>query len=61
MDSHKDMNVNKFKIPTTKPFSNGGKCETFKGVNCVVYWWWMRGKGARKQSGGDGNLLLPNF
>ena len=37
MDSHKDMNVNKFRIPTTKHFFKWGKCETFKGVNCVVY------------------------
>jgi len=37
MDSHKDMNVNKFRIPTTKRFFKGGKCETFKGVNFVVY------------------------
>jgi len=29
MDSHKDMNMNKFKIPTTKHF--------FKGENFVVY------------------------
>ena len=36
-DSHKDMNVNKFKIPTTKCFFKGGKCEAFKGVNFVVY------------------------
>jgi len=39
----------------------GKVCETFKGVNCVVYWWWMQRKGARKQSGGDANLLSPNF
>ena len=51
MDSHKDMNVNEFRIPTTKHFLKWGKCETFKGVNCVVYWWWMQRKGARKQSG----------
>jgi len=31
------MNVNKFRIPTTKHFIKGGKCETFKGVNVVVY------------------------
>ena len=37
MDSHKDMNVNKFTTTTTKHFSKGGKCETFKGVNSVVY------------------------
>jgi len=29
MDSHKDMNVNKFRIPTTKYFFKGGKCETY--------------------------------
>jgi len=61
MDSHKDMNVNKFRIPTTKHFFKWGKCETFKGVNCVVYWWWMQRKGVWKQSGDDANLLLPNF
>ena len=37
MDSHRDMNVNKFRIPTTKHFTKGGKCETFKRVNFVVY------------------------
>ena len=37
MDSHRDMNVNKFRIPTTKHFFKWGKCETFKRVNCVVY------------------------
>ena len=33
------MNVNKFRIPNTKHFIKGGKCETFKGegVNVVVY------------------------
>jgi len=42
------MNVNKFRIPTTKYFFKGGSCETFKGVNFVVYWWWMQRNGARK-------------
>jgi len=37
MESHKNMDVNKFRIPTTKHFFNGGKCETFKGVNFVIY------------------------
>ena len=32
------MNVNKFRIPNTKHFVTGGKCETFKGVNVVVQW-----------------------
>ena len=36
-DSHKDMNVNKFRIPTTKHFIKEGKCETFQGVNVVLY------------------------
>jgi len=31
------MNVNKFRIPTTKKFFIEGRCETFKGVNFVVY------------------------
>jgi len=31
MDSHKDMNANKIRIPTTKHFFKGAKCETFKG------------------------------
>jgi len=31
MDSHKDINVNKFRIPTTMHFLKGGRCETFKG------------------------------
>jgi len=37
MDSHKHMNVNKFRIPTTKHFLKGGKRETFKGVIFVIY------------------------
>jgi len=37
MDSQKDMNVNKFKIPTTKHLKKKGKCETFKGANFAVY------------------------
>jgi len=37
MDSHKDMNVNKFRIPTNKHFFKKGKCGTCKGVNFVVY------------------------
>jgi len=50
MDSHKDMNVNKFRIPTTKHFfKGGGRGETFKGVNFVVYWWLkMQRNGALK-------------
>ena len=55
------MNVNKFRIPNTKHFIKGGNCETFKGVNVVVYWWWMQGNGAWKQSGGDASILLLNF
>ena len=31
------MNVNKFRILNTKHLIKGGKCETFKGVNVVVY------------------------
>jgi len=62
VDSHKDMNVNKFRIPTTKHFIKGGKCETFKGENFVVYWWWMQRNGAPKwRIGADTHLLLPNF
>jgi len=45
MDCHKDMNVNKFKIPTIKHFFQGGRCEIFKGVIYVVYWWWMQRNG----------------
>jgi len=37
MYSHEDMNVNKLRIATTTHFIKGGKCETFKGVNFVVY------------------------
>jgi len=37
MDSHKDMNVNKFRIPTAKHFFKRGRDEIFKGVNFVVY------------------------
>jgi len=32
MDFHKDMNMNKFRIPTTKHLLKGGRCGTFKGV-----------------------------
>jgi len=31
MDSHKDMNVNKFRIPITKYFSKGGGVKLSKG------------------------------
>jgi len=62
MDSHKDMNVNKLRIPTAKHFLKVKKCETFKGTNFAVYWWWMQGNGARKwRRGGDAKLLFPNF
>jgi len=37
VDSHKDMNINKFRIPTTKHFFKVVKCETFKVVNFVIY------------------------
>ena len=37
MDSHKDMNVNKLRIPTAKHFLKVKKCETFKGTNFAVY------------------------
>jgi len=46
MDSHKDMNVNKLRIPTTKQFFKEGRCETFKGVNFVAFWWWIQRNGA---------------
>jgi len=36
-DSHKDMNVNNFRILTIKHFFKVGRCETCKGVNFVVY------------------------
>jgi len=41
MDSHKEINVNKFRIPTRpiKHFSKEGKCEIFKGINFVAYCW----------------------
>jgi len=42
MNSHKEMNVNKLKILTTKHFFKGGKYESFKGVNFAVCWWWMQ-------------------
>jgi len=48
MDSHKDLNVNKFRTPTIKHFVKGGRCKSFKGVNVVVYWCWMQRNGARK-------------
>jgi len=31
MDSHKDMNVNEFRIPTTKHFSKGEGVKLSKG------------------------------
>jgi len=37
MDSHKDMNINKFRIPTTTHFIKWVKCETFKVLNFVIY------------------------
>jgi len=48
VDSHKDVNINKFRIPTTKHFFKLVKCETFKGVNFVIYWWWMQRSRVRK-------------
>jgi len=48
MYSHKDMIVNNFGIPAANHFIKGGKCETFKKVNVVVYWWWMQGNWALK-------------
>jgi len=48
MDTHKAMTVNKFRLPTTKHFLKGGKCETFNWVNFAVYWLWMQRNGARK-------------
>ena len=32
-------------------FFKGGRCETFKGVNFVVYWWWMQINGVRSKVG----------
>jgi len=58
MYSHKDMNVNKFRIRTTKHFFKRGKCETFKGTNCIVCWWWIQRKGVRKWSGGRCQLAI---
>jgi len=34
--------------PITKHFFEKGKCEIFKGVNFVVYWWWMQKNRSRK-------------
>jgi len=48
MYPHKDMNVNKFRIPTTKHFNKGRKCEAFKGVNFLVYGWGMQRNWAAK-------------
>jgi len=36
-DSHEDMNINKFRIPTTKHFFKVVKCETLKVLNFVIY------------------------
>jgi len=56
------MNMNKFRMPTTKHFFKGGRCETFKEGNYVVHWWWMQRNGARNwRRGGDANLLSPYF
>ena len=34
VDSHKDMNINKFRIPTTKHFIKWVKCEIFSVKLC---------------------------
>jgi len=52
MDSHKDMIVNKFRMPTTKHFFQRGKYETLEGGNFVVYWWWMQKNGVRNERSG---------
>jgi len=36
VDSNKDMNINKFRIPTTKDFIKWVKCEAFNVVNFVI-------------------------
>jgi len=36
MDSHKDVNVNKFKITTTKHFSKGGSVKFQRGKLCSL-------------------------
>ena len=49
-----------YQVPSI--LSKGEKCETFKGVNFVVYWCWMQRTGAPKwRIGADAHLLLPNF
>jgi len=37
MYSHKDMNVNKFRTLNYQALFQRARCETFKGVNFVVY------------------------
>jgi len=36
MDSHKDMNANKFKIPTTKHFLKGNSVKLQRGKLCSL-------------------------
>ena len=43
-------------------FYQWGKCETSKGLNVVVYWWWMQRNGAWKwKVKAMPTWLLPNF
>jgi len=48
MYSHKEMNVNKFRIPTIKQFFQRGKVWNFQMANCIIHWWWMQRKRKRK-------------
>ena len=57
MYSRKDMNVNKFRIPTTKHFFKGESVTLSKGLLMVNTEKW----GVKMKSGGDANLLLLNF
>jgi len=61
MDSHKDMNVNKFRIPTTKHFFKGGKVwHLQRGKLCSLLMVNAEKFGA-KIKWGEANRLLPNF
>ena len=47
-------------LPSTS--FKGGRCETSKGVNYVVYWWWMQRRGCEtKEVGGKPTCYCLTF
>jgi len=61
MDSHKNMNVNKFKKPTNKHFLKGLVWNFQKGKLCGLLMANAEKWGAKINKCGDTNLLLPNL